>query len=113
MVRDFYLQQKEHKRENKLLMLMIMKLKKRLAEMETKRNKKIKKKKKKKNCRNRKEPKVSYMLWRQPISKQEETNKKKERRISTQEYFDYALSFDLHISQYFRNNLQCLKASNL
>ena len=45
------------------------------------------------------------MIWRQPISKQEENNKKNERRMSTQEYIDFAPSFDLKISQYFREEL--------
>ena len=45
--------------------------------METKGNKrKIKEKQKEKNGGDQKKPNVSNMLWRQPISKQEETNKK-------------------------------------
>ena len=45
------------------------------------------------------------MIWRQPTSTQEENNKKNERRMSTQEYIDLAPSFDLKISQYFRDDL--------
>ena len=45
------------------------------------------------------------MIWRQPISKQEENNDKNERRMSTQEYINSTPSFDLNIFQYFRDDL--------
>ena len=41
----------------------------------------------------------------QPISKQEETNKKNERSMSAQEYIDSTPFFDQNISQYFRDDL--------
>ena len=73
--------------------------------METEGNKrKIKEKQKENNGGEQKRTKVSKMIWRQSISTQEE-NKKNERRISTQEYIDSAPSFDLKISQYFRDDL--------
>ena len=39
------------------------------------------------------------------VSTQGESSKRNERRMSTQEYIDTAPSFDLQISQYFRDDL--------
>ena len=67
--------------------------------------KETKEKLKKNNSGEQKKTKVSKMIWRQPISTQEENGKKNEIRMSTQEYIDSAPSFNLKISQYFRDDL--------
>ena len=66
-------------------------------EVETKGNKReIKEMQKENNVSQQKKTKVST---------QGESSKRNERRMSTQEYIDTAPSFDLQISQYFRDDL--------